>query len=139
MKFKLEKRQWSILLMLWIALAGFAQKNARLAGTVLSDTDGMPIIGANVFCKETKQGTITDLDGKFYFNNPKKIKTLRVSFVGYVTQNIQVRPGVPVVVSLKEDIALIDEVVVVGYGVQKKKEVTGAVGSVGAEELLTQV
>lgn len=136
MKFKLEKRQWSILLMLWIALAGFAQKNARLAGTVLSDTDGMPIIGANVFCKETKQGTITDLDGKFYFNNPKKIKTLRVSFVGYVTQNIQVRPGVPVVVSLKEDIALIDEVVVVGYGVQKKKEVTGAVGSVGAEELL---
>ena len=66
--------------MLWIALAGFAQKNARLAGTVLSDTDGMPIIGANVFCKETKQGTITDLDGKFYFNNPKKNQDFKSQF-----------------------------------------------------------
>lgn len=122
-------------ILLILCMHGFAQQKGKLSGTVFSEIDGEPLIGATVYAKDVNRGTITDLNGNFSFPNGTKIKTLRISSIGYVTQNIQVKPGKPIVIRLKEDIALIDEVVVIGYGTQKKKEVTGAVGSVGADEL----
>ena len=91
------------------------------------DTKGEPIIGANVIEKGTTNGGITDLDGVSKLN-VKPGAILQVSFVGYTTQEVKATSVMKVV--LKDDTELLDEVVVVGYGAQKKVNLTGAVASV---------
>ena len=93
------------------------------------DTKGEPIIGANVIEKGTTNGGITDLDGVSKLN-VKPGAILQVSFVGYTTQEVKATSVMKVV--LKDDTELLDEVVVVGYGAQKKVNLTGAVASVDA-------
>ena len=87
-------------------------------GTVV-DASGEPVIGASVLMKGTTTGTITDIDGNFSLANVKP-GILVVSYIGYKTQEIQVKGGTPVKVVLEEDSEVLDEVVVVGYGTQKK-------------------
>lgn len=94
-------------------------------GTVV-DASGEPVIGASVLMKGTTTGTITDIDGNFSLANVKP-GILVVSYIGYKTQEIQVKGGTPVKVVLEEDSEVLDEVVVVGYGTQKKSSLTGAV------------
>lgn len=107
------------------------QQQRSISGTV-KDTKGDPIIGANVLIKGTTNGTITDIDGNFSLNVPNNV-TLVVSFIGYETQEIVVGNKSRISVSLTEDMEKLDEVVVVGYGTQKKVNLTGAVDQVTSE------
>lgn len=93
-------------------------------GTVISGSDNEPLIGASVMVQGTKTGVVTDLDGNFTIE-AKNGQTLEVSYLGFITQKIKVT-GSTINVTLNEDKQSLDEVVVVGYGVQKKKLVTGA-------------
>jgi TonB-linked SusC/RagA family outer membrane protein len=112
---------------------GFAQ-NKSIRGTVV-DVTGDPLIGVNVSVKGTTIGTITDLDGKYTLQVPNDNSILIFSFIGYKKEEVTVGTNSVIDMTLKDDTQLIDEVVVVGYGVQKKVTVTGAVASVAGEEL----
>lgn len=113
------------------------QQAMQVDGLVL-DAMGEPIIGASVVVKGTTNGVVTDLDGRFQIPNVKKGSTITISYIGYATQNI-VWNGSPIKVTLKEDNALLEEVVVVGYGTQKKVNLTGSVASVSADEIKDRV
>ena len=93
-------------------------------GTVISGSDNEPLIGASVMVEGTRNGAVTDLDGNFTIS-AKNGQTLEVSYLGFITQKVKVTGSV-INVTLNEDKQSLDEVVVVGYGVQKKKLVTGA-------------
>ncbi len=102
-------------------------------GTV-SDKSGEPIIGATVKVEGSSKGAITDLDGKFSVQAASNA-TLVISYIGYETQTIKVAERNDIKVTLSEDSKVIDEIVVVGYGVQKKSDLTGAVASVKADDI----
>lgn len=110
-----------------------SQNEKQITGTVI-DASGVPIIGANVMVKGTTNGTITDLDGKFTLNVPAGA-VLLVSYIGYANQEVKVGNSSSLFITLKEDTELLDEVVVVGYGVVKKSDLTGSVGSVKAKDI----
>ncbi len=116
-----------------IAIGAYAQ-GKTVSGTVL-DKSGESVIGASVVVKGTTNGTITDFDGKFTLSNVPKNASLEISFVGYKTQVIPVQGKNTFNVTMVEDTEVLDEVVVVGYGVQKKSDVTGAMARVGEKEL----
>lgn len=114
------------------ATVGWGQ-NLSVKGSV-SDTKGEPIIGASVVVKgNTTQGTITDLDGQFTLNVPSN-STLVISYIGYVTQEVPAKGTVKV--TLKEDNEMLDEVVVIGYGTQRKGDVTSAISSVKSDNFV---
>lgn len=108
----------------------FAQ-NKSITGHV-TDSNGEPVIGAAIMEKGTTNGTVTDIDGK-YVLNVNEGATLVVSFIGYTSQELQAANGMKIV--LEEDSKELDDVVVVGYGVQKKSSVTGAVSQVKSEDI----
>jgi TonB-linked SusC/RagA family outer membrane protein len=111
------------------------QANVTISGTV-SDESGQPIIGANVVVSGTTVGVITDLDGKFELSVPANA-TIKVSYVGYLPQDFKVTSGKSIYpIVLREDSEALEEVVVIGYGVVKKSDVTGSVVSVNAEEMM---
>lgn len=99
---------------------------------VVKDKTGEPIVGANVIEKGTQNGTITDFDGKFQLTVESNASVLHVSFVGYESQELQAKSQLNIV--LEEDHEMLDDVVVIGYGTQKKGDVTSAVASVKAED-----
>ena len=107
------------------------QKTVR--GTV-KDAQGDPIIGANIIEKGTTNGTITDMDGQFTLTIPADA-TLIISYIGYIPQEIKPDGRTSLAIIMDEDAESLDEVVVVGYGTMKKKDLTGAVGSVKGDEL----
>lgn len=109
-------------------------QTSTVSGVVISGTDELPLVGVSVLVKETANGTITDIDGNFKLNVVSG-QTLVFSYIGYVTQEIVVTDQKSLNVILKEDTEILDEVVVVGYGVQKKKLVTGATVQVKGESL----
>ena len=109
----------------------FAQ--TRVTGSVVDD-NAEPVIGASIQIKGTGQGTVTDYDGSFTLNVPAGANTLVVSYVGMLTQEVAVRPSLRIV--LRSDSELLDEVVVVGYGSQKKANLTGAVSVIDTEKAL---
>ena len=111
------------------------QQDNACTGIVL-DQNGESIIGASVVVKGTTNGSITGLDGDFIIPNVKKGDLIVISFVGYKEQEI-VWDGKPMKVTLKEDTETLDEVVVVGYGMQRKSSITGSIASVKADELKT--
>lgn len=123
----LSKMVFTCLLMLCASVTSFAQ-NGKVTGTV-TDEKGEPIIGASVLVKGTSTGTITDIDGNFSFNAPAKGK-LVISYIGYVKQEVTIS-GSNIKVIMMEDAQTLDEVIVVGYGTQKKATLTGAVSTVG--------
>lgn len=106
----------------------------RNVSGVVVDANDLPIIGANVLLKGTSTGVLTDIDGKFSINASDGDK-LVISFIGYVSEVLTVKAGMPSTVHLKEDNQLLQEVVVVGYGTQTKVNLTGAVASVSQKEL----
>ncbi len=109
------------------------QDKKRITGKIV-DTNGEPIIGANIVEKGTTNGTITDIDGNFTLEVPEK-SILIVSYIGYAPREIAVGNQLNINVKLNEDTEVLDEVVVVGYGTQKKSDVTTAVASVSSENL----
>lgn len=107
-----------------------------VTGTVTDGTDGMPMIGANVLVKGTTVGTITDIDGNFSLNVPDGKSVLTFSMIGYMPQEVTLKPGQAVVsIVLKEDSEMLDEVVVVGYGTMKKSDLTGSVANLSGDKL----
>lgn len=111
------------------------QGTIRISGKVM-DAQGEPLIGVNVILKGEPTGTITDLDGSFTLQS-SSTDILVISYIGYVTQNIPVKDRTFFDVKLLEDAKVLDEVVVVGYGVMKKSDLTGAVSSVNSQKLGT--
>ena len=110
------------------------QQSKVVTGTVVDPT-GMPVIGANIMVKGTTNGTITDMDGRFSLD-VEEGATLVVSYIGFANQEIKVSNQVNLSITMKEDAEALDEVVVVGYGTQKKVNLTGSVSSVSFKELI---
>lgn len=110
--------------------------NRIIKGTIL-DATGMPVIGANVMVKGTTNGTITDMDGKFSLEVDKNA-ILVVSYIGYANQEIKVGNQTNLSIALKEDAEALDELVVVGFGTQKKVNLTGAVSTVDNKALASR-
>lgn len=112
------------------------QQTKNVNGTVV-DVNGDPVIGANVVVKGTTNGTITDIDGRFTIDADAK-SVLNVSYIGYLTKEAAVGNQQTVRIVLLEDTKTLDEVVVIGYGTQKKADLTGSVANVSADKLNTQ-
>lgn len=110
-----------------------AQQQKRITGKVV-DKNGEPVIGANVVVKGTTNGTITDFEGNFSLEVPANAQ-LAISYIGYVGQEIAVGNQTKLKVTLSEDAEALDEVVVVGYGTMRKRDLTGSVSQVKAEKL----
>ena len=115
---------------LLVSTYAFAQN--AVTGTVIDNT-GMPLIGVSVVEKGTTNGSVTDIDGK-YTVNVEKGKTLVFSYIGYVTQEVEVQSNT-INITLSEDAQLLDEVVVIGYGSMERKDVTSSITTVKAEDL----
>ena len=113
---------------------GMQQNTVKVTGTV-KDTNGEPIIGANVMVVGSATGVITDIDGNFTLNVPVGSK-LQFSFIGYKEQVVPVKKGISLNIVLEEDAQMLGEVEVVAYGVQKKVSVTGAISSMRGDDLL---
>ena len=121
-----------------LCLATFSQwvyaQNKQITGRVV-DTKGEAAIGASILEKGTTNGTITDFDGNFKLTvGPKAV--LQISYIGYKTQEIPVANKTKLNITMEEDTEVLDEVVVVGYGAQKKESVVGAISQVSSKELL---
>ena len=125
-----KERLLSLLLILMVSITAFAQ-NTLYSGRVF-DESGEPIIGASVVVKGTSQGSVSDMDGKFSFEGTEGA-TLVISYIGYCSQEL--RGTKNMVITLKEDSKVLTDVVVIGYGVQKKSVVTASIAKVGADEL----
>jgi TonB-dependent starch-binding outer membrane protein SusC len=127
--------KYAILAMLLCSFGlGSAQNSVgKISGKVLSDKDGEPLVGVSIIVKSTKQGTVTDLNGAFSLQ-VKTGETLKISYIGYLSTEVKVTTD-KITVRLNEDSKSLDEVVVVGYGVQKKKLNTGATLQVKGDEV----
>lgn len=110
------------------------QQQARTVTCVISDEKGT-VIGANVMVKGTSNGTISDMDGRAVLQNVPGDAVLVVSYIGYITREVAVNNRTTIQVTLAEDTKVLDEVVVVGYGTQAKKDITGSVAVVSTEAL----
>lgn len=126
-----------LVILLAVTSVTYAKPNQiqTVSGIVTSKTDGEPLIGVSVRVSGTTIGTITDVDGKFSLNNVTNSSVIVFSYIGYRTQSVEVGQQSNFDIQLIEDNALLDEVVVVGYGVQKKKLVTGATAQVSGEKV----
>ena len=115
-----------------IVLLGKVQQDGKITG-VVSDAFG-PIAGANVVVKGTTNGTITDMDGHFSLDAPKGAK-LQISYIGYISKELTVGDKTDYAIELVEDSQALEEVVVVGYGTEKKVNVIGSIAQIGSEKL----
>lgn len=113
------------------------QQNIKIRGTV-TDTYGEPLIGANVLVDGSKLATVTNVKGEFSLEVPANSK-LRITYIGYVTQEVAVKNKTFFNIQLQEDTQTMDEVVVIGFGTQKKVNMTGAVASVNMKESLGEI
>ena len=107
-----------------------------IRGTVTDAETNDPIIGATVMVKGTSTGTVTDIDGAFSLTAPDTATTLVVSYIGYARQEVPINGQSQLSIALRTDVESLTEVVVVGYGTQRKSDVTGAIGTVSSDELL---
>ena len=122
--------------MLLFAVVSMAQNKITVSG-VVSDKTGMTVIGATVSVKGApQQGVVTGLDGDYKITNVPSNAVLLYSYIGMKDQEIAVNGRTTINVVMQEDNMLIDEVVVVGYGVQRKSDLTGAVGSIKSDDLI---
>lgn len=123
---------FKVLTLFFIAYSG--AQNIDVSGTVQDET-GFPIPGANIIIKNTSKGTTTDFDGNFTLIGVENGSTISISYIGYVTKELVISNSSNLTIQLQEDLAQLDEVVVIGYGTQTKKEITGAVSVVSAEAI----
>ena len=123
-----------ILLLFSFSAISFAQ-NVDVKGTITEGSSGQPLPGVNILIKNTSRGATTDFDGIFTINEVPINSVLVISYLGYVSQEITVVNSDAINIVLQEDTETLNEVVVIGYGSQTKKEVTGAVSTVSSETL----
>jgi len=122
------------ILLLFCATTVFAQQRNTLSGTI-TDTNGEPLIGANVTVKGTTLGSITDVNGKYTIQQVPSNATLVIAYIGYLSKEVEVGGKSKVDIQLKEDTQNLDEVVVVGYGSQAKRDMAVSVAVVDAKKL----
>ena len=133
-----ELRRFFLVGLFAMLTLGAAAQSSSIKGTVVDNT-GQPVIGASVLVQGTLNGTNTGIDGGFALNNVPANAVIEVSYIGYKTVETPVVASKTFYeITLEEDSTSLDEVVVVGYGVVKKSDVTGSVASVGAEELTSR-
>lgn len=108
--------------------------SVEVTGAVTSEA-GEPLIGVNILVKGTSTGTVTDIDGQFSINVPDGQETLVFSYTGYETMEVSLNGRTQLQITMQENIAALDEIVVIGYGSVKKSDVTGSVASIKAEEI----
>lgn len=114
--------------------SGYSQ--TVISGTVTDETGALP--GVNVVVQGTSIGTVTDFDGNYSINAPEGATTLVFSYIGYTTQQVPISGRSTINVTMSEDAQALSEVVVVGYGTQRKADLTGAVGSIGAADIVSK-
>ena len=125
-------RRLHIFVAMVFSIIGYSQ---QITGIVIEADSELPIPGATVLLKEKSTGTNTDFDGKFTLNNVSEGDIIIISSIGFMSKEVLIGPQFNYVIELTEDVARLDEVVVMGYGTQLKKEVTGAVSIVGSETI----
>lgn len=130
-----KKRILSLLMffMMLVSVQAFAQ-NVKITGTVIAEADKYPIIGANIIEKGTTNGTVTDVDGKFSIDVAKNA-TLVISYIGCETQEVKAAGAKVLNIVMKDNTIGLEDVVVVGYGSQRKSDLTGGIVAVGEEKL----
>ncbi|APY00964.1 SusC/RagA family TonB-linked outer membrane protein [Lacinutrix venerupis] len=129
------KAKSALIAILFMCISAFAQENLTIKGQVISSADNMALPGVNVIIAGTSNGTSTDFDGNYQIN-AKSGDVLQISYVGYVTQLLPITADKTTInVALVEDSNTLDEVVIVGYGTQKKSHLTGAISKVKNETL----
>lgn len=139
MSLNCNKGRFAFFLFLNVALSLAALGQSReITGTITSKTDKLPLPGVNVVVQGTTKGTSTDADGKFSVSLLENEQNLVFTYVGYKSTTIKVASQTSLSIELEEDAELLDEVVVIGYGVQKKSDITGATASIKGEELFNQ-
>lgn len=115
------------MLLMTCLMIGIGLVNAQISkvtGHVISDEDGLPVVGASVLVKGTTMGTVTDIDGNFVINNvPNTAKTLVISFIGMQSQEVEIKQHVKV--TLKSDAKALDEIVVTAMGISRDKKALG--------------
>ena len=134
----LSFRVTAVFCLLCIALLGtvspaFAQEGKKITGHVVDDTNE-PLIGASILVVGTSTGVITDLDGNFNIIVPSGATALQISYVGYETVTVPVPSGNTVNVKMKSDAQMLSDVVVIGYGTQRKSDLTGSVSNVSSKD-----
>ncbi|MFB9056178.1 SusC/RagA family TonB-linked outer membrane protein [Mariniflexile ostreae] len=112
------------------------EQNKTISGSVVSAEDGMGIPGVNIIVKGTSTGAVTDFDGKYSISVPSNNAVLVFSYMGYVTQEITTGGNSTINVTMQPDIAALDEVIIVGFGTQKKATLTGSVVQVKGDDIL---
>ena len=117
-----------------VAVQTTQTKPIKVSGK-LTDLNGEAIIGAAILVAGTTNGAITEVDGTYILNNVPSSATLRITYVGYITQEIPVDGRTKIDLVLEEEALALDEVVVIGYGTQKKSDVTGSISVVKSEDL----
>src|SRR5687767_694999 len=125
-------------IMLICMLAFFNTVNAQdraVSGTIVDQEDNQPLSGVSVLVKGTSTGSTTDTDGRFTVNVPAGRNQLEISYAGYQKQTISIGNGNTVNLKLSKDLSELSEVQVVGYGVQKKSDLTGAISSIKGSEV----
>lgn len=127
-------RTLSLLICLTLATTAWSQ-DLTVSGTITAEIDGLPLSGASIVEKGTYNGAISDFDGNYILENVQTQAVLVVTYLGYKSKEVSVPSSGRLDVQLEEDLATLDQVVVTGYGTQKKKEITGAVGIVTAETI----
>ena len=130
------KKVTLIIVLLLLGLTQMWAQTVTVTGVVTDKQTGEPLIGVSVAVKGTVRGSITDLDGKFSISNVSAGEVLSISYIGYTTQEIEVKDGTTnYVVALSEDTEVLDEVVVVGFGTQRRANLTEAVATVDTKVL----
>lgn len=130
-----------IIILFLAAMASFTMPLAAqktITGTVTESSTQTPLIGVNVLVKGTSEGTITDADGNYSLEVPAEADVLAFSYIGYLTAEVTIGSQTIINVALEEDAARLDEVVVVGYGIQKKRDLTTAVSTIQAKDIANQ-
>ena len=128
----MKRKLMLLLTCLFVGIGLVTAQITKVTGTVISEEDGLPVVGASILVKGTTVGTVTDMDGKFALSNvPSSAKTLVVSFIGMATQEVAIKQTVNI--TLKSDAEVLEEVVVTGYGVQRKASFTGAAAIIGED------
>lgn len=131
----LKKKSLFFLLIFMISVSGvYSQSPLSVTGAV-GDENGVPLLGATVILKDSNIGTVTDEEGKYEISVPNDNGILVFSYIGFITQEIPVNGKSVVDVNLQPDNNELDEVIVVGYGTQKKSDLTGAISSVSEEDI----
>lgn len=133
----MKRKLMLLLTCLFVGIGLVTAQITKVTGTVISEEDGLPVVGASILVKGTTVGTVTDMDGKFTLSNvPSSAKTLLVSFIGMATQEVSIKANLQI--SLKSDTEVLDEVMVVAYGTAKKASFTGSASVMKAGEISTQ-